>query len=147
MIQGLKESVPIVVKASLQVTLTGQWLADEVFDCITSLGQVGFKVKGIVVDNHSTNVSAFNILQTRFLSGCFDIQHSHNSIKTYLFFDNVHLVKNIRNNLLNCKKFVFSGFSFSLNDQLLHAKSYRPISLLVSPTRFLRGLSTPALNR
>ena len=36
-----------------------------------------------------------------------------------MFFDNVHLVKNIRNNLLNCKKFVFPAFSFSLNDQLL----------------------------
>ena len=69
MIQGLKESVPIVMKASPKVTLTVQWLADEVSDCITSLGQVGFKVRGIVADNHSTNVSAFNILQTRFPSG------------------------------------------------------------------------------
>ena len=32
---------------------------------------------------------------------------------------NIHLVKNIRNNLLNCKKFVLPAFSFSLNDQLL----------------------------
>ena len=67
MIQDLKKSVPIVVKASPEVTLTGQWLADEVSDCITSIGQVGFKVRGIVADNnHSTNVSAFNILHTRF---------------------------------------------------------------------------------
>ena len=43
----------------------------------------------------------------------------HNSTKTYLFFDNVHLVKNIRNNLLNCKNFVFPSFSSSLNGQLL----------------------------
>ena len=102
MIRGLKESVPIVVKASPEVTLTGQWLVDEVSDSINLLGQVGFKVREIIfADNHSTNVSAFNILQTRFPSGYFDIQHSHNSTKTYLFFDNVHLVKNIRNNLLN----------------------------------------------
>ena len=122
MIQGLKESVPIVVKASPEVTLTGQWLADEVSDCITSLGQVGFKVRGIVADNHSTNVYAFNILQTRFSSGCFDIQHSHNSTKIYLFFDNVHLVKNIRNNLLNCKKFVFPAFFPSIISCLRHLK-------------------------
>ena len=51
MIQGLKESVPIVVKASPEVTLTSQWLADEVSECITSLGQVGFKVRGVVADN------------------------------------------------------------------------------------------------
>ena len=49
----------------------------------------------------------------------FKIQYSHNSTKTYLFFDNAHLVKKIRNNLLNCKKFVFPAFSFSLNNQLL----------------------------
>ena len=59
MIQGLKESVPIVVKASPEVTLTGQWLADEVSHCITSLGQVGFKVRGIVADNHSSNKVSF----------------------------------------------------------------------------------------
>ena len=73
MIQGLKESVSIVVQASPEVTLTGQWLADEISDCITSLGQVGFKVRGIVADNHFTNVSAFNILQTRFPCRSFDI--------------------------------------------------------------------------
>ena len=61
------------MKASPEVTLTDQWLAEKVSDCITSLRQVGFKVRGIVADNHSTNVSAFNILQTRFPSGCSDI--------------------------------------------------------------------------
>ena len=84
MSQGLKESVPIVVKASPEVTLTGQWLPDEVSDCITSLGQVGFKVRGIVADNHSTKVSAFNILQTRFPSGCFDILYNIRTIQQKL---------------------------------------------------------------
>ena len=120
MIQGLKESVPIVVKASPEVTLTGQWLADEVSDCVTSLGQVGFKVRGIVADNHSTNISAFNILQTRFACGCFAIQHLHNSTKTYLFFNNVHLVKNIHKNLLNCKNLYFLLFLFPSMISCLH---------------------------
>ena len=39
-IQGLKESVPIVVKASNEVTLTVQWLADKVSDCITLHGRL-----------------------------------------------------------------------------------------------------------
>ena len=34
--------------------------------------------------------------------------------RTYIFFDSVHLVKNIRNNLLNEKKFVFPEFNFTL---------------------------------
>ena len=33
--------------------------------------------------------------------------------KIYLFFDSVHLMKNIRNNLLNNKMFLFPAFSFS----------------------------------
>ena len=34
--------------------------------------------------------------------------------RTYIFFDSVHLVKNIRNNLLNEKKFVFPEFNFTV---------------------------------
>jgi hypothetical protein len=33
--------------------------------------------------------------------------------KTYLFFDTVHIMKNIRNNLLNGKKFVFPEFIYN----------------------------------
>ena len=33
-----------------------------------------------------------------------------------IFFDNVHIVKNIRNNLLNAKKFVFPAFSFKIGE-------------------------------
>ena len=32
------------------------------------------------------------------------------------FFDNVHIVKNIRNNLLNAKKFVFPAFLFKIGE-------------------------------
>ena len=35
------------------------------------------------------------------------------SRKIYLFYDTVHLVKNIRNNLLARKRFIFPPFSFS----------------------------------
>ena len=36
------------------------------------------------------------------------IYHSaYDNLKTYFYFDMVHLVKTIRNNLLNKKKFVF----------------------------------------
>ena len=112
--QGLKESVPIVVKASPEVTLTGQWLADKVSDCITSLGQVGFKVKGIVADNHSNNVSAFNILQTKFPSGLL-IQNIRTIQQKLICFLTMFIsLKTFV--ILNCKKFVFPAFSFSLND-------------------------------
>ena len=36
--------------------------------------------------------------------------HSKIFLRTYVFFDTVHLIKNIQNNLLNAKKFVFLNF-------------------------------------
>ena len=47
------------------------------------------------------------------------IHHPKNETATYLFFDNVHLLKNIRNNLLNSKKLVFPAFSFNINEELV----------------------------
>ena len=40
--------------------------------------------------------------------------------KTYLFFDVIHLLKNIRNNLLNQKKFVFPSLQFELLRDAIH---------------------------
>ena len=45
------------------------------------------------------------------------IKHPKGKTKTYLFFDTVHLVKNIRNNLLNARKFVFPQFDFNKRNQ------------------------------
>ena len=47
------------------------------------------------------------------------VQHPINVTKTYPFFDNVHLIKSIRNNLLNAKKFVFPAFNFKIGDNIL----------------------------
>ena len=70
-------------------------------------------------DNHSCNVSAFCKLKKTFQSDdAISIKHPQSCNKTYLFFDSVHLLKNIRNNLLNNRKFVFPSFSFNFrNDQ------------------------------
>ena len=40
-----------------------------------------------------------------------------NDKKIYLFYDNPHLMKNIRNNLLAAKKFVFPEFSHSIKHE------------------------------
>ena len=37
-----------------------------------------------------------------------------------MFFDTIHLIKNIQNNLLNAKKFVFSEFSYNKGNIQLH---------------------------
>ena len=40
--------------------------------------------------------------------------------RTYIFFDTVYLIKNIRNNLLNAKKFVFPEFCYNQSNIQLH---------------------------
>ena len=85
MIHGLKSSVPIVVKAVPEVTVNGQWLAEEISNCISNLADAGFRVRGIVTDNHSANVAAFNnLLQMYSCDTDLCIQHPKNSTKTYM---------------------------------------------------------------
>ena len=45
MIVGLKESVPIVIKAIPEVTIAGEWLKDEIIKSIEDLHALGFRVR------------------------------------------------------------------------------------------------------
>ena len=118
MVVGLKQSIPYVIQAIPEVSFTGKWLSERMAENIHNLIQAGFCVRGIVTDNHSANINAFSSLVKTFNSESnLDIEHAQNhGKKTYLFYDSVHLVKNIRNNLLNGKKFVFPKFIY--NDDL-----------------------------
>ena len=115
MVLGLRESIPYVVQAAPEVTLTGEWLEEKIEENMTNLMNAGFRVRGVVTDNHSTNVNAFSSLSEKYNSDQpFYINHPNNQGKrTHFFYDAPHLMKNIRNNLLNGKKFVFPEFSYN----------------------------------
>ena len=120
MVVGIKTNTPYVIKASPEVSINGKWLADEMDGCISLLAENGFRVRAVVTDNHSSNVNAFSELKKKHNSsaGDYSIKHPRNHGKnTFLFFDNVHLVKNIRNNLLGNKKFVFPSFDISIGEE------------------------------
>ena len=114
LIVGLKESVPYVIQAIPEVKITGKWLAKIMLENIKSLTLNGFVVRAIVTDNHSTNVNAFShLVKTYNSESTLFIQHPDNfGKKTYLFYDNVHLAKNLRNNLINGKRFEFPNFTY-----------------------------------
>ena len=117
MIVGLKESVPYMIQALPETTFDGKWLAKKMEDNMKTLTDAGFRVRAVVTDNHSTNVTAFSTLLKRFSSSSDSyFTYPVNNLKTYLFYDNVHLMKNVRNNLLNGKKFVFPEFKFENNN-------------------------------
>ena len=75
MVVGLKQSTLFIVQAISEVKFNGQWFCDKTASYIENLGNVGFCVRGLVADNHSSNVNAFTSLK--------DIFHSESK----LFFE------------------------------------------------------------
>ena len=108
MIVGRKDSIS-------EVKFGGEWLPDKMSNCTDDLTSAEFCVRGIVTDNCASNVRAFSSLTAIFNSDSHQyINHTGNfGKKTYLFYDTVHIMKNIRNNLLNGKKFVFPEFIYN----------------------------------
>ena len=75
----------------------------------------GFKIRGIISGNHSSNVAAFKILLKKIPGDAkLFIFFPCTNNKTYTCFDSVHLIKNIRNNFLGTEKFVFPVFGFEV---------------------------------
>ena len=109
MFVGSKQSKPFVVQALPEETFNGHWLCDKIAVNTENLGNAGFCVHGLVADSPSSNANAFTSLKDLFHSESkLFFEHSANhSKRTHIFFDTVHHIKNIRNNLLNTKKFVF----------------------------------------
>ena len=113
MIVGMKKSIPYIIKSVPEKKIDGKWLKEQVFDCLKTLKDCGFNVRAIVSDNHSTNVSAYNMLLQETNQPCNGLFMLYESQKLYLLHDTVHLVKNVRNNLLNYKRFIFPAFKFN----------------------------------
>jgi hypothetical protein len=112
MIVGLKSNVPYVVKTLPEKEIFGEWVKDELLKCLKDLQESGFNVRGVVSDDHPTNVLAYKTLLQEFGQSPDDLFITLNDQKIYLFYDTVHLIKNVRNNLLNRKRFLFPEFHF-----------------------------------
>ena len=111
MIVGLKENIPFVIKSAPETEINSDWLKNQIINCIEVLQNEDFNIRGIVCDNHASNVSAYKKLLSMYASSETDLSISFNDMKIFLFFDTVHLMKNLRNNLLNRKRFIFPDFS------------------------------------
>ena len=99
------------------LTSAGTWAANEMMQCLDDLFSIGLRVRGIVTDNHSANVAAFNLLLSSMPGNQKNFfVHPNATTKTYVLFDSVHLIKNVRNNLINARKFVFPAMDFKVFD-------------------------------
>ena len=105
MIVGVKKNVLYVVKSCHIMSNSGSWLSNEFDSRIYNLQSSGFKVRAVVTDNHSSNVNAFACLLKKYCNTSSNLFINHpayqNTLKTYLFYDMVHIIKNVRNNLLH----------------------------------------------
>ena len=93
--------------------MEANWLEKELLDCSEILSNCGFRVRTIVCDNHPTNWSSFEKLLEHVNQNPDELYMLQKSRKIYLCYDAVHVIKNARNNLLKCKRFIFPPFGFS----------------------------------
>ena len=112
MIIGLKNSIPYVIQSSPETKINADWLKEELIDCLGIFSKFGFIVTAMVCDSRPSNVSSFKNLLQHFKQDPDELFIWYELRKIYLFYDAVHLVKNIRNNLLNYKRFIFPLFKF-----------------------------------
>ena len=103
MVVSLKKTIPYVLKAVHIVRLTFLYVYNGILNCISILNEGKFHFRGIIADNHSTNVKAYRVFVKNFPLDNREYCIKNPSISAqhiFLMFDTVHLVKNIRNNLI-----------------------------------------------
>ena len=112
MVVGLRKNVSYVLHMVPETRISGELLQNEIVKCIQILQDLEFNVRGVCCDNHSSNVAAYKGL-SKLYSCDFDndLKIWVNEKPIYLFYDAVHLIKNIRNNLLTRKRFLFPPFT------------------------------------
>ena len=112
MILGLKENIPYIIKSVPERQINGKWIKEQILDSFKTLKNCVFRVRAIVSDNHSANRLAYKVLLKEFghLDDNLFIEHDYQKI--YLLHDAVHLIKKVRNNLLNYKRFIFPAFEY-----------------------------------
>ena len=119
MVVSSKQSTPYIIKDVPLTKINHQIVQDGIINCVNMHSRRDFNVRAVVSDNHSTNVSAYKHLKA--LHPC---SMRHNAIANplnpdkyiYLHLGTVHLVKNLRNNLLATKFFQIPALETTLMD-------------------------------
>ena len=110
MIVGLKSNVPYIIRLVPETDIKGNLLKEEILRVIDELLEVGFNVRGVVCEKHPNNVSAFREITPDYAKEGDELRVLIENKPIYLFYDPMHLIKNVRNNLLKRKRFLFPPF-------------------------------------
>ena len=109
---GLQENVHYIIKSVPGWNIDGKWIKEQILDSLKTLKNCGFRVGAIVSDNHSARVLACKLFlkESSHLDDHLFIQHNYQKI--FWLHDTVHLIKNVRNNLLNYNRFIVLAFKY-----------------------------------
>lgn len=108
MVVSITKNIPYILKAIPIVKLTYEIICNGILNCLAVLFKGKFLTRAIISDNHKTNIRAFHHLSKAYpifgKTNC--IFNTHCSLQHIdLIFDTVHLIKNVRNNLLAARSF------------------------------------------
>ena len=101
MLVGLKINTHFIINCVPEREVNGYFVMNNLKEC---LHELDFNVRSFVSDNHSSNVSAYMKLFSHYGIDSSDLHITFNSKRIYLFYDSVHLMKSIRNNLIRRKQ-------------------------------------------
>ena len=131
MIVDFKEPIPYVIKLSTETNNDVNCLKTELSDSLKIYPNCGFCGRAIVCGNHPSKVSNFKKLLKHTNQNPGELYILQKSRKIYLCYDALCLIKNVCNNLLKYKLFIFPHLNF-LNLRIqsvflegkLHGKSF-----------------------
>ena len=102
----------IIIKSVSERNIDGQRMKVQSFSPLKTLKNYVFRVRAIVSDNHSASVLAYKLLLKELGHLDDNLLIEHHYPKIYWLHDALHLIKNVRNNLLNYKRLIFPAFEY-----------------------------------
>ena len=63
MTASLTKSIPCFIKSRPETIISGEWLRNEIDECMFHLQNAGFNARAIVADDHASNVGAYSLLR------------------------------------------------------------------------------------
>ena len=99
-------------------TLSSKIVSNGILNCLENLTYENFYPRAVISDNHRTNIYSFNYLMNTYPvpEKKYCMINSNTSLIVYLFFDTVHLIKNIRNNLIGARFFQIPQLQLELQN-------------------------------
>ena len=121
MVMSLTNIIPFIIKAIPISKLSSKIVSNGILNCLENLTSEKFHLRVVISDNYRTNISSFNYLMNTYPvpEKKYSMINPYTSLIVYLLFDTVHLIKNIRNNLIASRFFRIPQLQLELQELTL----------------------------